>query len=689
MAPRGDDVDVLHGVTIPDPFRTLEDEHHPATVAWSAAQAELLAEHRARWHERPQLHARLTELLGAGSVGAPAWRGERAFFSRRSADQEHAVLLTAEQGSGGVATGTERVLVDPMKLDPSGATTLDAWQPSKEGDLLAYQLSAGGTEESILRVMDVATGEDVDGPIDRGRYSPVAWLPGGKAFYYVRRLPPESVPAGEEQFHRRVYLHQLGADPDTDIEIFGAGMDKTNYYGVYVSRDGRWLIVTAAQGTSPRNDAWLADLATSDPAAPDLVPVHVGIDARAFPHVGRDGRLYIWTDLDAPRGRLVVTDPTDPSDWHDLIPEDPTAVFEDYAILDALDRPVLVAGWTRHAISELTVHDLGTGERLAEVDLPGLGSIGGLHERPEGGHETWFNYTDHTTPVKVLRYDALSGELTTWADSPGAVTVPAVRSRQVTYRSADGTEVRMVIVSTTGEPDRPRPTVLYGYGGFSVSLTPTYSASILTWVEAGGVWAIAHLRGGSEEGEEWHRAGMRENKQNVFDDFIAAAEYLLDEGWTTRDRLGIMGGSNGGLLVGAVLTQRPDLYRAVVCSAPLLDMVRYEKFGLGATWNDEYGTAAEPEQLRWLLSYSPYHQVRDGIEYPAVMFTVFDGDTRVDTMHARKMCAALQAATSADPDERPILLRAERDVGHGARAVSRSVDLSAEQLAFLRRELGS
>src|SRR5690606_32643614 len=269
---------------------------------------------------------------------------------------------------------------------------------------LAYQLSAGGTEESILRVMDVATGEDVDGPIDRGRYSPVAWLPGGKAFYYVRRLPPESVPAGEEQFHRRVYLHQLGADPDTDIEIFGAGMDKTNYYGVYVSRDGRWLIVTAAQGTSPRNDAWLADLATSDPAAPDLVPVHVGIDARAFPHVGRDGRLYIWTDLDAPRGRLVVTDPTDPSDWHDLIPEDPTAVFEDYAILDALDRPVLVAGWTRHAISELTVHDLGTGERLAEVDLPGLGSIGGLHERPEGGHETWFNYTDHTTPVKVLRY---------------------------------------------------------------------------------------------------------------------------------------------------------------------------------------------------------------------------------------------------------------------------------------------
>ena len=688
-APRGDDADVLHGVTIPDPYRTLEDEQRPETVAWSAAQAELLAEHRQRWTERPTLHARLTELLGAGSIGAPAWRGERAFFIRRTADQEHAVLLVTEPSASDDSGSAERVLVDPIAIDPSGATTLDAWQPSKEGDLLAYQLSAGGTEESILRVMDVATGEDIDGPIDRGRYSPVAWLPGGKAFYYVRRLPPEAVPEGEDQYHRRVYLHRLGSDPSTDVEVFGAGQDKTNYYGVSVSRDGRWLIVTAAQGTSPRNDVWLADLTASDPAAPELVPVHVGVDARAYPHVGRDGRLYIWTDLEAPRGRLVVADPADPAAWRDLIAEDPGAVLEDYAILDALDRPVLAVAWTRHAISKLSVHDLATGERLTDVELPGLGSIGGLSERPEGGHETWFGYTDHTTPAKVLHYDALSGELTTWADSPGTVEVPAVRSRQVTYRSKDGTEVRMVIVSPTGEPDRPRPTVLYGYGGFSVALTPAYSASILAWVEAGGAWAIANLRGGSEEGEEWHRAGMRENKQNVFDDYIAAAEYLLDEGWTRTDRLGIVGGSNGGLLVGAALTQRPELYRAVVCSAPLLDMVRYEKFGLGATWNDEYGTADDADELQWLLGYSPYHQVRENTAYPAVLFTVFDGDTRVDTMHARKMCAALQAATSAGPDERPILLRAEGTVGHGARAVSRTVDLSADQLAFLRRELGS
>jgi prolyl oligopeptidase len=685
-APHRDDADVLHGVTVPDPYRLLEDPDAPATVEWSAAQDELFTTHRDRWTARPAFQARLTKLLSAGSVGAPAWRGDRAFHTRRTADQEHAVLLTTDSTD---TAGTERVLIDPMAADPAGATTLDAWQPSKEGDLLAYQLSTGGTEESVLRVMDVATGHDVDGPIDRARYSPVAWLPDGKAFYYVRRLPPEAVPDGEDQFHRRVFLHLLGTDPGSDVEVYGAGLDKTNYYGVSVSRDGRWLIVTASQGTAPRNDLWLADLTAADPAAPILNPVMIGIDAHASPHVGRDGRLYIWTDLDAPRGRLVTADPTDPApeEWRDLVPEDPHAVLEDFAILDDLAELRLVVSWTRHAISELSTHDLGTGERLGAVDLPGLGSIGGLSERPEGGHETWFAYTDHTTPVQVLRYDASLGTLTTWADSPGAVDVPAVESRQVTYESKDGTTVRMVIISPTGEPDEPLPTVLYGYGGFDVALTPAYSASILAWVEAGGVWAVANLRGGSEEGQEWHRAGMRANKQNVFDDFHAAASYLLDNGWTTREQLGISGGSNGGLLVGAALTQRPELFRAVVCSAPLLDMVRYERFGLGATWNDEYGTADDPEELSWLLSYSPYHHVRDGVDYPAVLFTVFDGDTRVDTMHARKMCAAVQAATGAAPDVSPILLRNEKDVGHGARAVSRTVDLAADQLAFLRHEL--
>lgn len=688
-APRGDDADVLHGITVADPFRALEDPDAPATEAWSKAQSVLLDEHRTRWSARPHFHRRLGDLLRAGAVGAPVWRGQRSFHTRRTPDQEHAVLLTTDPD------GTERVLVDPAAIDPTGATTLDSWQPSKEGNLLAYQLSEGGTEESAVRVLDVHTGEIVDGPLPRTRVSPIAWLPGEQAFYYVRRQPPESVPPGEEQYHRRVHLHRLGTPHEDDVEIFGAGRDKTDFYGVSVSRDGRWLIISAAQGTSPRNDVWIADLEATDPAAPELRPVVVGLDARTGVHVGRDGRLYVSTDLDAPRGRLAVTDPTrpEPEHWQDLLPEDPDAVFDGFALLDGaeLDQPVLLAARTRHAVAEVTVHDLTTGRQIGQVDLPGLGSIGGLIERPEGGHEAWFVYTDHTTPTTVLHYDARTATLAEWASNPGAVTLPAVRSEQLTYRSADGTEVRMIVVAPAHDgpgPDRPRPAVLYGYGGFDISLTPAYSASILAWVEAGGIWAVTNLRGGSEEGQHWHRAGMRENKPNVFDDFHAAAEYLVDHGWTSTDRLAAYGGSNGGLLVGAALTQRPELFRAVVCSAPLLDMVRYEKFGLGQLWNDEYGTAADPVEFGWLYSYSPYHRVRPGTEYPAVLFTVFDGDTRVDPLHARKMAAALQEATSGDAQTRPILIRAEGQVGHGARAVSKSVELGADQLGFLAEMLG-
>ena len=427
------------------------------------------------------------------------------------------------------------------------------------------------------------------------------------------------------------------------------------------------------------------------------------MDARTGARVGRDGRLYVFTDLDAPRGRVAVTDPAEPGPgtWHDLIPSDPEAVLEGYAILDGSAGagqapgagPVLLALWTRHAISEISVHDLATGARTGSVPLPGPGTVGGISERPEGGHEAWFAYTDNTTPAMIMHYDTSAGpaaqaRVWVWARAPGSVQAPPVHAQQVAYTSADGTEVRMLVISAAAAPDTPRPAVLYGYGGFGISLTPGYSPTILAWVEAGGVYAVAGLRGGSEEGEDWHRAGMLDRRQAVFDDFHAAAEKLIAGGWTTRDRLGIYGGSNGGLLVGAALTQRPDLYRAAVCSAPLLDMVRYERFGLGETWNTEYGTATDPEQLGWLLSYSPYHHVVPGTRYPSVLFTVFDNDTRVDPLHARKMCAALQYATSAPLAERPVLLRREADVGHSSRAVSRSVALSADLLAFLAAHTG-
>ncbi|MFB4282463.1 prolyl oligopeptidase family protein [Nonomuraea sp. MTCD27] len=676
-ARREDIVDILHETPVPDPYRWLEDPDSPETKGWLLAQAELFGSERG-----PQrFKSRIAELLRSGSVGAPAWRGERYFFSRRTPDQEHAVYYVVEPD------GTERALIDPMAIDPSGLTTLDTVQPDKEGRLLAYQISVGGDEESVLYVIDVATGARVEGPIDRCRYSPIAWLPGGEAFYYVRRLPSTEVPENETQFHRRVYLHRVGTSTEDDVMIFGEGLKMTNYYGVSVSRDGHWLQVSANEGTAPRNDLWVADLTTSPAERPELRVVQEGVDAQSGLVFGRDGRLYVHTDRDAPRARVCVTDPADPSfeTWRDLIPEDPEAVLSDFAILDDLERPVMLVGWTRHAISEITIHDLETGERLGEVPTPGLGTIGGIAERPEGGHEAWFGYTDNTTPPTIQRYDARTGETTLWAASPGAVEVPEVRTEQVVYRSKDGTDVRMLIISPVGEAQGPRPTILYGYGGFGLSMTPGYSASILTWVEAGGVYAIANLRGGGEEGEDWHRAGMLANKQNVFDDFHAAAEHLIATGVTTPAQLGISGGSNGGLLVGAALTQRPELYAAVVCSAPLLDMIRYEKFGLGATWNVEYGSADDPEQFGWLLGYSPYHHVQESVPYPATLFTVFQSDTRVHPLHAWKMCAALQHASTG---ERPVLLRNEAEVGHGARSVSRSVDLSADMLTFLARHTG-
>lgn len=681
---------------VADPYRWLEDEDSPESVAWLAEQETLYQAFRDRWPTREHFAHRVRQLLDSGYTGPPIHRGQRVFFSQRQPGDEHGRLLVTDDGDPANA----RVLLDPMQLDPSGATTLDAYQPSKDGRLLAYQISTGGTEDSTLRVLDVATGEIVDGPIDRTRYSPVAWLRDQDAFYYVRRLAPDLVPDDERQYHRRVYLHRVGSPAADDAEIFGAGRLKTSYYGVGVSWDGRWLTVSAAEGTDPRNDVWLADLQAGPLTAPQLKPVITGEDARTSVAVGRDGRLYVSTDLGAPRGRLAVTDPTDPgpATWRDLIPERPDAVLDDYLVLDDGNRPAaqVLVSWTRHAVSELSVHTATDGTIVRRVELPGLGTLGALIGRPEGGTEAWFSYTDYVTPPRVLRLTSQpSSQPTVHALPPGSVDVPAVSARQIEFASADGTTVRAFVLARTdlldetaeGAPLAPAPTVLYGYGGFSNAMSPGYSASMLAWVEAGGVYAIAGLRGGSEEGEEWHRAGMLAHKQNVFDDFHAAAQALLDGGWTTPTRLGIQGGSNGGLLVGAALTQWPELFKAVVCSAPLLDMVRYQLHGLGVSWTGEYGDANRPDDLRWLHAYSPYHRVVDGTAYPATLFTLFAGDTRVAPLHGYKLAAALQHATARSLAEAPILLRRELNVGHGGRSVSKSVGLTADVLGFLAAEL--
>ncbi|MBA8825339.1 prolyl oligopeptidase [Saccharopolyspora lacisalsi] len=689
-AERAELVEELHGHTVSDPYRWLEDPADQRTREWSPAQDELARTWLDALPGREPLADRMRFLLRAGSVSAPVWRAGRAFFTRRAPDQEFPVLLVQE------ADGHERVLLDVIALDPSGLTTLDRWSPSLEGERLAYQVSTGGDEESVLHVLDVDSGELLDGPIDRCRSSSVAWLPGGAEIFYVRRLPPESVPEDERQFHRRVWRHRIGTDPAQDLLVHGQDLHHTFFFGVSVSRDGRWLLIHGSPGTARRDSLWIGDL--SDGAAiPRLHRVLSDSDeVRASAWVEQDGRLYVQTTLNAPRWRLCVADPTapDPADWVELVGEEQDSVLEAARRLPpTAEAPARIAVLrTRHAVSELALHDPDTGEATGTVPLPGTGQVTGLTTVDEHtevhGERVWIGWTDFATPPCVYSHSRTTGRTTLTEQAPGTPELPPVHTSQVRYTSADGTTVRMFVLSPTPEPDRTRPVLLTGYGGFSLSREPGYSPSALAWVAAGGVWAQPSLRGGGEEGESWHRAGMRENKQRVFDDFHAAAEHLIRQGWTSAEQLAITGGSNGGLLVGAALTQRPELYRAVVCSAPLLDMVRYEKFLLGPLWSEEYGSAEVAEELGWLLEYSPYHRVTKGTDYPSVLFTVFESDSRVDPSHARKMCAALQHATVSPPTGQPVLLRRETEVGHSARAVSRTVGLATDQLAFLAEATG-
>ncbi len=682
-ADRLDLVDHRHGYDIADPYRWLEDPSDPRTVAWSAAQDALAADRLAALPGREALTASIDPLVRAGEVGAPAWRAGRAFYTGRRANQEHPVLYVREPD------GTERVLVDVHAEDPSGRTTLDSWVPSLEGTRLAYLTSLGGDEESRLFVLDVPTGAVLEGPISRVRFSPVGWLPGGRELVYVRRLPPEAVPPGEDRFHRRVWRHVVGTDPDgADVLLHGEGQEATMLYDLRTSADGRWLVVMGMLGTARRNWLWIGEPSGTRPLREVL---NYDDDVRVDAWVERDGRLYLRTTYGgADRWRLCTADPAapDPAQWTQLVPEDPTAVLDAVRYLPGPGR--LVTLWSRHAVSELRLHDPATGAPAGRIPLPGPGTVVGLStvddKTPAGRDTVWIGWTDVATPRSVLTYQ--DGETRLAQAAPGAVAAPTMAVQQVTYPSADGTPIRMFVLSPTEVPDRPRPVLLTGYGGFAVTRVPEYNPSALAWVAAGGVYAVPGLRGGGDEGEVWHRAGMREHKQNVFDDFHAAADYLVDTGWTSPDRLAITGGSNGGLLVGAALTQRPHRYRAVVCAKPLLDMVRYERFLIGRYWNHEYGTAEDPTELGWLLGYSPYHRVKEGERYPAVLFTSYENDARTDPCHPRKMCAALQYATGSDPGTHPVLLRRETDVGHGDRSATRTVQLTVDMLAFLGQHTG-
>ena len=666
-------VDLLHGIEVADPYRWLEDGDDAGTRAWTDAQSSRTREALDALPGRAELRRRLERLLRAPLVTAPKLAADRVFTLERGGNRDQAVLVVRSALDPAVPPCA---LVDPSGRAADAAVALDWFHPSPDGELVAYGTSEAGSERSTLRVIEVTGADHRPDAIPHTRAASVAWLADGSAFAYTRYPDPADVGEEEAGYHRSVWWHVLGSHHGEDQLLWGDAdlPDRTAWPDVTLSRDGRWLLVHVAMGWS-RTDVHLVDRATGERHT--LIE---GVEAQTSLEVVGD-RLYGTTTLGAPRGRVVTASVSAPraAEWTTLVAES-EAVIDGVVVAGA---SLLVAS-SRVAVASL--HRLrldGTGDH--PVELPGIGALCGLDADPD--HERAFlAFGSFARPPQLLRWTPEG--LQVWVDA-SADHADDYLVEQVGYRSNDGTEVPMFLVRRAGTtPDPDTPVVLTGYGGFAIANGPAWSPLAVAVSDAGGIYAVACIRGGAEHGEEWHRAGMRERKQQSFDDFLAAADWLVAEGLTSRSRLALRGGSNGGLLVGAALTQRPQVCRAVHCAVPLLDMVRYARFLLARLWIPEYGDPDEAEELAWLHSWSPYHRVVDGTCYPAVLLTTGESDSRVDPCHARKFAARLQAATSCG-EEHPVLLRVEERAGHGqGKPVAKQADEAADVLAFLFDQLG-
>jgi prolyl oligopeptidase len=667
--------ETFHGTTISDPYRWLEDVDSQETKDWIGAQNGHTRNILDNLPGRRQIKSRLDVLLTGGSVGTPRIRDARYFYARRDGRQDQPVLLVRDG-----LDGADRTLLDPNQLSQKGVVALDWWFPSNDGKLLAYGLSEGGDEMSTLRVMDVATGENLSGEvIPRTRAAAVAWLPDASGFYYTRYPEAGTVPAGEEFYNRHIFFHRLGTSPDQDDRVFGEGRAREDWPEVAISESGRWLFVLVSQGWA-KSEIFLYDLAL--PGA-DWVPLHTGVQAWADFDLGGD-RIFLRTNEGAPNYQLFEVDPRQPrrEHWRLVLPERADKVLTSASALAGH----LVTEELENASSRLRIYDTG-GSFQREVELPALGSLTGIGGEWDGPQLS-FGFTSFAQPSTAYLMSSLTAEPSVFAQGelPAGLDPSVYRVEQVWYASKDGTKVSMFVIRHQDTPvDGQRPTLLTGYGGFNVSRTPVFISALPLWLDAGGVYALPNLRGGGEYGESWHQSGMLGNKQNVFDDFAAAGEWLIANGYTTADRLAISGGSNGGLLVGAALTQRPDLFKAVVCQVPLLDMLRYQHLRIARLWIPEYGSSEDPEQFQWLHAYSPYHHVTKGERYPATLLMTAEGDSRVDPMHALKMAALLQRDSAGGP----VLLRVESEAGHGAgKPRSKVLDEATDVWSFVHWQLG-
>ncbi len=658
--------EVLHGVEVVDPYRWLEDAWSPETRAWIEAQNAYTRSLLDAVPGREALRQRVARMLRVDTVSLPIVRNGRYFFLKRRADQDQPVLYMREG-----LRGPDRVLIDPHTMDPEHLTSVSPLEVSRDGRWLAYGVRHGGEDEVIVRWRDVETGQDLPDGLPKGRYFGIALRSDKVGFYYAKHTPDGP----------RVYYHTMGTDPSQDREIFGQGYGPDKIIGVDLSPDGRYLLLTVFYGAGAQQTELhymeVPGAGSQGPGSPAIRTLVRDVPARFLGEFG-GSTLFVLTNWKAPKGRILAVDlrnPGPPDTWREVVPER-DAVLTGFALAGGR----LLVQYLENVVSRVRVFE-PDGRFVREIAFPTLGSVTGLQGEWDR-REAFFAFTSFLVPPRIYRYDVATGRRTLWA----AVRVPLRPDRyvvrQVWYTSKDGTRVPMFLVHPRGlRRDGQNPTLLTGYGGFNVSLTPSYSAMAALWVQTGGVFALANLRGGGELGEAWHEAGMRAQKQNVFDDFIAAAEWLIANGYTRPERLAITGRSNGGLLVGAALTQRPDLFRAVVCGYPLLDMIRYHKFLVARYWVAEYGSSDDPEQFKYLLAYSPYHNVKPGTKYPAVLFVTGDADTRVDPLHARKMTALLQWANASD---RPILLRYDTKAGHvGALPVRQQIEDLTDELLFL------
>ena len=666
-------VDVYHGQAVPDPYRWLEDLDSERTRAWVEAQNQLTFDYLQRIPARQRLLERLTQLWNYEKYSQPFKEGGRYFYFKNDGLQNQSVLYTQES-----LEAEARVLLDPNTLSEDGTVALSGIAISRDGRYLAYGLSRSGSDWQEWKVRDIETGEDLPDHLRWIKFSGASWTPDGQGFFYSRYDEP---PPGREyesaNYFQKLYYHRLGTPQSEDLLVYHRPDQKEWGFAGGVTEDGNYLIISVWRGTDPKNLLFYKDL--RDPNLP-VVELIREFEAE-YSFVGNDGsRFWLLTDLNAPRRRLVAIDLDNPGQVQEVIPE-----AEETLQGVSLINNQFVAFYLKDAYTQIKTFALD-GTYLGEIPLPGLGSASGF-----GGKrydtETFYTFTSFTTPPTIYRYDFTTGRSTLFRQPQVDFDPQAYEVQQVFYPSKDGTRIPMFLVHRRGlARTGDHPTLLYGYGGFGISLTPSFSVGLVAWLEMGGVYAQPNLRGGGEYGEAWHQAGTKLNKQKVFDDFIAAAEWLIAHGYTNPSKLAISGGSNGGLLVGACLTQRPDLFAAALPAVGVFDMLRFHKFTIGWAWISEYGSPEDPEEFKALYAYSPLHNLKPGTVYPATLITTADHDDRVVPAHSFKFAAALQAAQGGS---QPILIRIDTKAGHGAgKPTTKLIEETADRWAFLVEVLG-